>query len=329
MKRKWIAALALGVVMAGSAILGGWQVPVSAAAEKTGTGLADHVMKAYQEGWKYSYGAYGQFSGSTRATDCSGLIKSYLWWTDDSHNPKAGSIAVGGGASAMLNSATEKGTIDYSDYSSLPRTHGLILYQPGHVGVYVGNDMAVDNRDYGYDIKYEPVFGRSRKKWTTWFKLPQITYPTTGFYTFQGNTYYYENGEYIIKDSRTIGDTIYTFGADGILVSEELTPEAQAAQAAQLKAEEEAAAAAEAAKSAIIPEDGAVITTFGITEEKESALSAAGPVQVAIPLAQAAPQEQEEQNNSFPTVGVIVLCGLLGAGIFGRELLQKRKNVNS
>ncbi len=234
-----VCAFLLGVVAAGSALLGGWQAPASAAAEKTGVGLSDHVMMAYREGWKYSYGSYGQFSGGTRVTDCAGLIKSYLWWTDAEHNPKAGSIAVGGGASAMLNSASESGTIDYSDYSSLPRTHGLLLYQPGHVGVYVGNDMAVDNRDYGYDIKYEPVFNRARKKWTTWFKLPQITYPESGFYEFDGKTYYYEGGEYVIKDSRTIGDVVYTFAADGTLAAQSPTPEALAAQAAAKAAEEE------------------------------------------------------------------------------------------
>lgn len=187
-----------------------------AASSKTGTGLADHVLKAYREGWKYNYGSYGEFRSGTRATDCTGLIKSYLWWTSDSKNPKAGSVSVAGGAGAMLSSASSKGTINYSDPSSLPRVHGLILYQPGHVGVYVGNNMAVDNRDYGLDVKYEKVFGRPKNKWTTWFKLPQISYPTTGWATFQGQKYYYENGEYIINTTRTIDGVSYTFGSDGI-----------------------------------------------------------------------------------------------------------------
>ena len=73
---------------------------------------------------------------------------------------------MAGGAGALPNSAITSGTIDYSNPSSLPRIHGLILYQPGHVGVYVGNNMAVDNRDYGLNIKYEKVFGRAKNKWT-------------------------------------------------------------------------------------------------------------------------------------------------------------------
>lgn len=257
--KKLIATLAVGIVAVNAAAVSGSFSQVSAATEKTGTGLADHVMKAFNEGWKYSYGAYGQKSGETRITDCAGLIKSYLWWTDDSSNPSVGSVSVGGGASAMLNSATEKGTIDYSDYSSLPRTHGLILYQPGHVGVYVGNNMAVDNRTYGEDVKYEKVFGRSHTKWTTWFKLPQITYPTTGFYTFNGNKYYYENGEYVIKTSKIIGDKIYTFGDDGVLISEALTPEAEAEKLAQLTAPE---VSVEPDAPDQVPEKGMIISAF-------------------------------------------------------------------
>lgn len=208
-----ILLMVVGVVTASVGMAGN---QAQAASAKTGTGLSEHVMNAYHEGWQYNYGSYGEFVNGTRATDCSGLIKSYLWWTSDSQNPKAGAISVAGGAGAMLNSATASGTIDYSNPSSLPRIHGLILYQPGHVGVYVGNNMAVDNRDYGLNIKYEKVFGRAKNKWTTWFKLPQISYPTTGWATFQGQKFYYENGQYIINTTRTIDGVTYSFGSDGV-----------------------------------------------------------------------------------------------------------------
>ena len=248
MYRRFFAALFFAVLLTGIAFFQtGNECKVSAAETKAGVGLSEHVLKAYEEGWQYSYGAYGQRSGGTRATDCSGLIKSYLWWTGDSSDPNPSLMSVGGGASAMLNSATESGTIDYSDESSLPRVHGLILYQPGHVGVYVGNNMAVDNRDYGVNIKYEKVFGRSRNKWTMWFKLPQITYPDTGLVEFDGKTYYYQDGEYVVDTTVTVGDTIYTFGSDGALVSTKLTAEAEAEAAAaagaleaERKAQEEA-----------------------------------------------------------------------------------------
>lgn len=202
--------------------------PTAAAAEaKTGVGLSEHVLKAYDEGWKYHAGGFGQFFGSSRGTDCSGLIKSYLWWTDETSNPKPNLMAVAGSSGSMLESASAKGTIHYSNPSSLPRIHGLILYQPGHVGVYVGDNMAVDNRDYGMNIKYEKVFGRNKPKWTMWFKLPQISYPTNGFVTYNGEKYYYENGQYVVNTTRTIKGVTYTFGESGTITAtsnEEIRP---------------------------------------------------------------------------------------------------------
>lgn len=190
-----------------------------AATAKTGVGLSEHVLSAYHDGWKYRPGCYGQFVNGVRSTDCSGLIKSYLWWTSESGNPRPGLVNVSGSSGAMLNSAKVSGKINYSDSSSLPKVHGLILYQPGHVGVYVGNNMAVDNRETGVNIKYEKVFGRARAKWTMWFKLPQITYPTSGLVTFNGDKYYYEDGQYVVNTTKTIDGTTYKFGSSGAAVA--------------------------------------------------------------------------------------------------------------
>ena len=83
-----------------------------AASAKTGPGLAAHALRAVNENWRYVYGGYGQISGGTRVADCAGLIKSYLWWTDDSSNPRAGAVAVAGGANSMRNSASVAGSIN-------------------------------------------------------------------------------------------------------------------------------------------------------------------------------------------------------------------------
>lgn len=226
-KMMALCAAAVCVITAGS-------LPAQAAEAKTGVGLSNHVMKAYTENWKYSYGSYGQLRNGARYTDCSGLIKSYLWWTGDTTNPNPSLLSVSGTGSGMMKQAKVKGTINYKDWSSLPRVHGLILHQPGHVGVYVGNNMAIDNRTTGEDMKYEKVFGRARNKWVSWFKLPQLSYPETGFATYNGQMYYYENGEYAIKTTRTVGDSIYTIDAAGVIISTEPTPAAAAAAAAAL-----------------------------------------------------------------------------------------------
>ncbi|MBE6822468.1 MAG: NlpC/P60 family protein [Ruminococcaceae bacterium] len=218
MKRKlFLMSFFVAVFLVLAVITPNVGVSASAASEeKTGVGLSEHVLKAYRENWQYRSGCYGQFVNGRRATDCSGLVKSYLWWTGEKTNPSSKLMSVAGSSSAMLRSAKVSGTIKYSDSSSLPRVHGLILYQPGHVGVYVGNNMAVDNRESGVNIKYEKVFGRSSPKWTKWFKLPQITYPTTGLVTFDGKEYYYENGQYIVNANKLIDGIPYHFDSAGV-----------------------------------------------------------------------------------------------------------------
>ncbi len=238
-----------------------------AATVKTGVGLSEHVLMAYQQGWKYRSGGYGQFNNGVRGTDCSGLIKSYLWWTGESSNPNPGLVSVAGSSEGMLNSAKSKGTINYSDSSSLPRVHGLILYQPGHVGVYVGNNMAVDNRTTGVNMKYEKVFGRSSPKWKKWFKLPQITYPTTGFATFNGNQYYYENGQYVINTTKIVDGTSYTFGSSGTITSSTSAGEINAAKV------EAAVAPAAAKKEATAKPAGTAKPAAPKTEPAYTALS--------------------------------------------------------
>ncbi len=155
----------------------------------TGSGLAQWALNAYKSHWKYVYG------GSTPgAVDCSGLIYSYC-----------------GGArsgSEQLSSATASGNVS----EGIPRVHGLGLYQPGHVGVYVGNGMAVDARDESSGVCYQST---ATKNWTKWFKLAAVTYPDTGWVKYNGKYFYYENGQYIVNTTRTIDDETFKFSSSG------------------------------------------------------------------------------------------------------------------
>lgn len=162
---------------------------LSPSATGTGSGLAEWALNAYKSHWKYVYG--GSAPG---AVDCSGLIYSYC-----------------GGArsgSEQLSSAKSSGSVS----SGIPRVHGLGLYQPGHVGVYVGNGMAVDARDEESGICYQSV---ATKSWTKWFKIAAVTYPTTGWIKFNDKYYYYENGQYIVNTSRTIDGKTFKFSSSG------------------------------------------------------------------------------------------------------------------
>ena len=115
---------------------------------KSGNDMANWALNAYYEGWSYSYG-----SAVPGAVDCSGLIASF---------------GVGGERFDMMGSSSNTG-----DISSLPDVPGLGVYMPGHVGVYVGEGLVVDARDYGVDMCCQPV---SSMPWTNWFEIYGIDY---------------------------------------------------------------------------------------------------------------------------------------------------------
>lgn len=162
---------------------------ISSSASGTGTGLAEWALNAYNSGWSYVYGG-----ASPGAVDCSGLIYSY-----------AGGIRTG---DAQLYASDYTGSVS----GGVPRIHGLGLWKPGHVGVYVGNDMAVDARGSQWGVCYESVYTHG---WTTYFKVAGVTYPTTGFVNFNGSKYYYENGQYVVNTTKTIDGVSYSFDASG------------------------------------------------------------------------------------------------------------------
>ena len=183
---KKLTAIMLSILTVSSVCVFG---SVSAGATGTGAGLAEWALNAYYSGWSYVYG------GSTPgAVDCSGLIYSYC----------------GGERVNMIETCTEQGSVS----AGVPNIHGLGLWRPGHVGVYVGDGMEVDARGDDYGVCYESM-SSSYLGWTYWFKLAAVTYPENGWEEFNGDYYYYENGEYITDTSRTIDGTTYYFDSTG------------------------------------------------------------------------------------------------------------------
>lgn len=165
---------------------------LSSGAASTGAGLAEYALNAYYEGWSYVWGG-----ASPGAVDCSGLIYSYC----------------GGNRTSMLDDAKENGR-DWGYVSDgIPNVHGLGLSRPGHVGVYIGDGMEVDARGDDYGVCYEAIGGYNN--WDCWFKLTAVTYTESGWEEFNGDSYYYENGEYLVDTSRTIDGTTYYFDSTG------------------------------------------------------------------------------------------------------------------
>lgn len=186
--KRTLALLLIGMVIISAVIISGTSVQLSAASS-TGVGLSAHALKAYNEGWKYVWGG-----SSAGAVDCSGLIYSY------NH--------VGGTRTNMLGSSSEWGYVS----KGIPRIHGLGLHQPGHVGVYIGSGLAIDARDSNSNVVKHKV---SSKAWVEWFKVVGVNYPNKGWVKFDGDSFYYENGQYIVSTSRTMDGVTYNFDSSG------------------------------------------------------------------------------------------------------------------
>lgn len=188
---KVVLSVLLSIIMVFSVVTVG---TVSMSAEtSTGIGLCAYALNAYNEGWPYVWGgcSYG-------AVDCSGLIKSYN--------------GVGGVRTDMLSSSQSAG-LDWGYVSNgVPNIHGLGLHKPGHVGIYVGSDNAIDARGTNWGIIYGSL---SSVSWVEWYKLVGVSYPESGWVRFDGESFYYENGEYIESTVRTIDGVNYSFDSLG------------------------------------------------------------------------------------------------------------------
>lgn len=196
----------------------GLSTEVSAANTVTSFGLAQHAIKAYNDGWIYNYGSKGEKNSSgVRMSDCSGLICAFF--TDNG-------ITRGlGGVNTLLKNKVASG-----DIYSLPRVHGLLITIPNndHVGVYIGNGDVVDNSSTGVNMLWGKIFdssGNARRRWNMWHILDNgIKYAWSGFYAFNGKMYHYTEGQYDINKSVTYNGTTYKIGSDGIVCNSSGSP---------------------------------------------------------------------------------------------------------
>lgn len=189
--KKIISAILSVGIVAGVAIPA---TSLSAGAVSTGAGLAEHALNAYYEEWSYVWGGT-----EVGAVDCSGLIWMYC----------------GGNRTSMLSDAQANGRDwGYVD-NGIPRVHGLGLSRPNHVGVYIEDGWEVDARGSDYGVCYQQIGENGWNNWDCWFKLTAVQYPDYGWEEFNGNFYFYEDGEYIVNTSREISGTTYYFDSSG------------------------------------------------------------------------------------------------------------------
>lgn len=191
-KSKVVLSILLSVIMVCSVIT---VSTVSMSAQSnSAVGLCNYALNAYYEDWPYVWGG-----ASYGAVDCTGLIKAY-------------NSEIGGVRTDMVASSQDAGLDWGYVYDGIPNIHGLGLHKPGHVGIYVGSGQAIDARGTNWGIVYGSV---NSQTWVEWYKLVGVSYPENGWVEFDGESYYYEDGEYVDSTSRTIDGVTYYFDALG------------------------------------------------------------------------------------------------------------------
>ena len=128
---------------------------------------------------KYRLGGIGRYENGVRIFDCVGLIKCFMWHDYSEKNASYYNKEVPDkNETGFFNEATEKGTID-----TIPEIPGLMVYQPGHIGVYLGNGQVIEATaafDKKIVITYfkgnHPDTSYKRATWTHWFKMPYLNY---------------------------------------------------------------------------------------------------------------------------------------------------------
>ena len=152
--------------------------------EKTAAGLVAYAKA--QLGKPYWYGTFGQaasrelyeqkkrqypkqyewdYDGVTeKVHDCVGLIKGYLWGDPDPvYNP-----AQDKSANAMYTACKTKG-----EMATMPDIAGVLVFLPGHVGVYIGGGEVIEARSRRYGVYKTKLADRP---WKTWGYCPYLSY---------------------------------------------------------------------------------------------------------------------------------------------------------
>ena len=163
---------------------------------KNAADLVTYVTNAWNSGWGYVWGTYGQvltpellqskltqdpdgvgkYADFIRANwlgrhtaDCVGLIKGYGWLSTDTMTIDYGTHGMPDvGANEMYYSATRKGKI-----ATMPDTPGLAVWKARHIGVYIGNGEVVEAMGTKYGVVKTQLEGRG---WTHWLEIPYIDY---------------------------------------------------------------------------------------------------------------------------------------------------------
>ncbi len=95
----------------------------------------------------------------------------------------------------MFNASKERGSIN-----TLPEIPGMLLWYPGHIGIYIGNGYSIEPHGLNFGVVKTKV---NERDWTHWCKCRYIDYiieetpakPTPLHYDFGTRLLKYEKGK--------------------------------------------------------------------------------------------------------------------------------------
>lgn len=168
--------------------------------DRNNINLVDYCKKALSKKWFYGWGAIGQkattqlvdslveqYPGmntrwkqymlkavyeNNNLCDCYGLVKGFLSTADTGKVKHIGKYDINTGRA--YKKAIEKGPLE-----TMPDLPGIILYMPGHVGVYIGDNEFIECAGGGVGMakgKIENKKITKGSKFTEWFKDVNINY---------------------------------------------------------------------------------------------------------------------------------------------------------
>lgn len=156
-------------------VKGGWGAPLSDYNKK-------RVISAYDYNYQRRAKIYAA-SADTFAFDCCGIVKSVLWgFSADTSKNNGGALYKANGVPDLSEAGFLSVCTKVSkDWTAVPV--GACLFMPGHMGVYIGDGLAVESTPIWADgVQTTHVWNISKKgrgngrNWTQWGLIPYVDY---------------------------------------------------------------------------------------------------------------------------------------------------------
>lgn len=151
-------------------------------------------------------------SEDTFGFDCVGLIKGILWgWCGKLNSSYGGATYASNGvpdidADVMITKCKDVST----NFSQDHMTVGEAVWKSGHIGIYIGNGLAVECTPSWADKVQITACnctkeGYNTRTWTKHGKLPWVDYSTIPFVDVPEDSYYYSAVEWCYENGIVAG----------------------------------------------------------------------------------------------------------------------------